>query len=101
MNTHDLPCSAELTGISSDELADVSGGCASARSGGGNPFQGVANFFSNLFAPVINGVKGHIGGGRLAKKMYGQPTRGETASGRQIMTDYFAGRFDPPARTRR
>lgn len=96
MSTYDLPDRPEVTELTPEELSGVGGGF-----GRGNPFQGVVNFFSNLFAPVINTVKGHIGGSTLAKKMYGQPTRDETANARRFMTDYFAGKFDPPARKRR
>jgi hypothetical protein len=82
------------------ELSSVELDCVGGGFGGTNPFQGVVTWFQNLFAPLINNVKGHIAGPMLAKKMYGQPSRAEKANGRQVMTDYFSGRFDPPARRR-
>jgi len=97
MTTHDSdPSPTEIAELSSVDLDGVTGGFF----GGQNPFQGVVTFFQNLFAPVINGVKGHVAGPMVAKKMYGQATRAEKANGRQVMTDYFNGRFDPPARKR-
>lgn len=94
MSSHDSDdCSGSFVAIPLDDLSNVSGGA--------NPFAGIANFFNSLFAPVVNYVKGSVGGVKLANKMYGKSTWAEKQNDMRVMRKYFNGGFDPPAMPRK
>jgi hypothetical protein len=102
MTAHDSDhASAAFATISPDALEAVSGGTGRGAASGSNPFAGIATFFSNLFAPVVNYAKGSVAGYKLADKMYGKSTWTEKTNNMTVMRKYFAGGFDPPASPRR
>jgi hypothetical protein len=71
--------------LDADDLVTVIGGGFA----GTNPFE-------RMYSGAVAFVKGAIGGGMLAKTMYGaDATAAERSNGRQYLTSYLRGDLDP------